>query len=200
MKAIEMLDKIKELRARTNVSMKTCKEVLEKCDFDVERAISYLRSNQIIKNENVSKNKAKQGVIASYIHHNQKVGCIVELRCQTDFVTRSKEFKKLAEDIAVHIVACNPKYVSRDEIPIDWIDGERSIAKCQIKDCEKKPEKLLEKIIDGKMNSVFQNNCLIEQKFVKDEKITIQQLINDSINKFQENIFVQNFHILRVDV
>jgi len=195
-----MLDKIKELRTRTNVGVKTCKEVLGKCDFDVEKAISYLRSNQIIKNENLSKSKSKEGTIASYVHHNQKVGCIVELRCQTDFVARSEEFKKLAEDIALHIVASDPKYISKGNISLGWIDGERSIAKHQIKDYDKKPKELLDKIIDGKMNSVFQRVCLLEQKFVKNEKITVQQLIDDSINKFQENIFVQNFHILRIDV
>jgi len=195
-----LLDKIKELRSRTNVGVSICKEALEKCDYDIEKAISYLRSNQMIKNENLSKNKTKQGVVVSYIHHNQKVGCILELRCQTDFVARSKEFKKLAEDIALHIVASNPQYISKDEIPIEWIDGERSIAKLQIKDFDKKSEELLDKIIDGKINSVFQRVCLLEQKFIKNEKITIQQLIDDSIIIFQENIFVKNFHILRIDV
>ena len=184
--------KVKELRDKTNAGMMDCKEALTATDGDFDKAIEYLRKKGLSAATKRSSRAAKEGTIASYIHMEGRIGVMVEVNCETDFVAKTDNFKTMARDIAMHIAATNPKYVNSEEIPEKELNSEREIYKEQAL-AEGKPEKVLDRIVDGKLKKYYEEVCLLDQKFVKDTDVTVQDLVNNLIASSGENIVVRRF-------
>ncbi|WP_333655683.1 translation elongation factor Ts [Dissulfurispira sp.] len=184
-------DKVKELREKTNAGMMDCKKALLESGGDMEKAIDILRQKGLATAAKKAGRPASQGLIDSYIHMN-KLGVLVEINCETDFVAKTDDFKELARDIAMHIAAANPTYVSREDIPQDVIEREREIYRAQVTN---KPPQVVEKIIDGKLEKFFSDTCLLEQVFIKDPegKQKIKDLITEKVAKLGENIVLRRF-------
>ncbi|MBW2595557.1 MAG: translation elongation factor Ts [Deltaproteobacteria bacterium] len=183
---------VKELRDKTNAGMMDCKEALSASGGDLEKAVEYLRKKGLSAATKRSSKAAKDGVVASYIHMNGKIGVMVEVNCETDFVAKTDNFRTMAKDIAMHIAAANPTYLKPDDVPEDVIGRENSIYREQAL-AEGKPEKIIDRIIEGKVKKFYEEVCLLNQKFVKDMDITIQTLVNNMIAKTGENIVVRRF-------
>lgn len=183
---------VKELRTKTGAGMMDCKEALAASEGDFEKAIDYLRKKGMSAATKRSSKAAKDGAIASYIHMGGKIGVMVELNCETDFVAKTADFQALAKDLAMHVAASNPRYVRADEIPADALEREKEIYRSQLAE-EKKPEKIWEKIIEGKLSKYYEEVCLMNQKFVKNTDLTIDTLISNMIAKTGENIVVRRF-------
>jgi len=180
---------VKDLREKTGAGMMDCKEALTASDGDFEKAIDYLRKKGMSAATKRSSKAAKDGTIATYIHMGGKIGVMVELNCETDFVAKTDNFQTMAKDLAMQVAATNPIYVSPQEIPEDALEREKDIYRSQLL-AEKKPEKIWEKIIEGKLNKFYEEVCLVNQKFIKDDSITIATLINNMIAKTGENIIL----------
>jgi len=187
---MNVMDAIKTLRYKTSAGMMECKEALKESAGNIEKAVEILRKKGIAKAAKKSERIAGQGVIESYIHMGDRIGVLVEVNCETDFVARNNDFRKLTREIAMQIAAANPMYVSKEEIPEEVIEKEREICASQVKD---KPENVTEKIVDGKMAKYFSEVCLIEQPFIKDPNVTIKDLITQTIATIGENIVVKRF-------
>lgn len=183
---------VKELREKTGAGMMDCKKALTETGGDFDKAINYLREKGIAKAASKAGRSTKEGVIASYIHPGDKLGVLVELNCETDFVARTTEFRTLAKDICMQIAATNPLAVSREGIDPKVIEEEMAIYRQQALN-EGKPEKILDKIVAGKLDKYYAEVCLMEQPFVKDGEKTITDIINDAIAKIGENISVKRF-------
>ncbi len=183
---------VKELREKTGAGMMDCKKALTETGGDFDKAINYLREKGIAKAASKAGRSTKEGVIASYIHPGDKLGVLVELNCETDFVARTTEFRTLAKDICMQIAATNPHAVSREGIEPKVIEEEMAIYRQQALN-EGKPEKILDKIVAGKLDKYYAEVCLMEQPFVKDGEKTITDIINDAIAKIGENISVKRF-------
>lgn len=181
---------IQELRARTGVSIMDCKHALEEANGDIEEAINVLRKKGALKAQKKAVRATQSGIIDSYIHPNNKVGVLLDLRCETDFVAMNEEFKSLAHEICLHIAAMNPDYISVDDVPQDVLEAEKKIYEEQFAG---KPEEMLAKIIEGQMKKFASDNCLLSQPYVKNEDITIEELINNTVAKIGENIKVAAF-------
>lgn len=179
-----------ELRARTGAGLMDCKKALKESDGDENKAIDYLRKKGIASAAKKADREASDGLIEAYIHFGGKVGVLIELNCETDFVAKTDDFKALAHDIAMHIAASNPLCVTREEVPAEMIEKEREIAASQITG---KPENIVEKIVNGKIEKVYQDNVLLEQSYVKNPDQTIEQLLKEQITKLGENIIVRRF-------
>jgi elongation factor Ts len=184
--------KVKELRTKTGAGMMDCKEALQASDGDFEKAIEYLRKKGLSAATKRSSKAAKEGTIASYIHMQGRIGVLVEVNCETDFVAKTDDFKNLAKDVAMQIAATNPVYVNPDEVPEEILEKERGIYRDQLK-TEGKPEKMWDKIIPGKLKKYYEEVCLTEQKFIKDQNITVSTLVNNLIAKTGENIKIRRF-------
>jgi len=191
------LDLIKELRARTGAGISDCKKALEEANGDIEKAIDILRERGIAKAVKKSGRVTNEGVIAAYIHPGSQLGVLVEVNCETDFVARTDEFKKLADEIALQIAASSPEYVSREDVPQDVIEKEKEIYRKQLEE-EGKPANVIDRIIEGKIETFFKEHCLLEQPYLRDESITIEELIKEHIAKFGENITVRRFARFKV--
>ncbi|OQX56389.1 MAG: elongation factor Ts [Candidatus Cloacimonas sp. 4484_209] len=191
------IEKIKELRERTGAGVLDCKKALQETNGDIDKAIEYLRKSGIAKAEKKLMRKTQEGVISAYIHPGDRLGVIVELNCETDFVAKTDDFKKLAKDIAMQIAATNPLSIKREDVPQEIIEKEKSIYKTQVED-SKKPEKIIDKIVDGKLNKFFKEVCLLEQPFVKDSSISVEDYIKEYIAKLGENITVKRFARFRI--
>lgn len=187
-----MLDKIKQLRVETGVSFAECKKALEEAGGDIDKALVVLKKASLKTAEKKSERETGTGIIEAYIHLNGKVGAFVDLRCETDFVAKNPEFKNFAHDIALQIAALKPKFVCREDI--SEMVKEELVAVFK-KETEKlnKPQEVLEKIITGKMESVYKEEVLMEQSFVKNQDITVSDLIKQAIQKFGENIKIARF-------
>ena len=185
-------DMVKELRIKTNAGMMDCKEALAASNGDFEKAVDYLRKKGMSAATKRSSKAAKDGTIAFYIHMGGKIGVLVELNCETDFVAKTEAFQVLAKDLAMHVAASNPVYVRPEEIPTDALEREKEIYKSQLL-TEKKPEKIWDKIIDGKLRKYYEEVCLLHQKFIKNTDITVETLVNEMIAKTGENIIVRRF-------
>jgi elongation factor Ts len=172
--------------------MMDCKEALAAASGDFEKAIDYLRKKGMSAATKRSSKAAKDGTIASYIHMGGKIGVLVEVNCETDFVAKTEDFLSMARDIAMHVAASNPLYVRADEIPPEALEREKSIYREQLT-AEKKPEKIWDKIIDGKLKKYYEDVCLVDQKFIKNTDITIGILISNMIAKTGENIVIRRF-------
>lgn len=186
------VDMVKELRIKTNAGMMDCKEALAASDGNFEKAIDYLRKKGMSAATKRSSKAAKDGTIAFYIHMGGKIGVLVELNCETDFVAKTEAFQALAKDLAMHVAASNPIYVRPEQIPADALEREKEIYKSQLL-TEKKPEKIWDKIIDGKLKKYYEEVCLLQQKFIKNTDITVETLVNEMIAKSGENIIVRRF-------
>lgn len=183
---------VKELRVKTGAGMMDCKEALTTSDGDFEKAIDYLRKKGMSAATKRSSKAAKDGAVASYIHMGGKIGVLVEVNCETDFVAKTEDFQALARDLAMQVAASNPLYVNADEISEKALDREKEIYRSQLLE-EKKPEKIWEKVIEGKLKKYFAEVCLMDQKFIKNTDITVGTLVSNMIAKTGENIIVRRF-------
>jgi elongation factor Ts len=170
--------------------MMDCKKALEESNGDLETAIDILRKRGQIVALKKAGRCAREGSIASYIHLNSKIGVLLEVNCETDFVARSDDFKQVIKDVSMHIAATSPSYVSREEVPAHILEKEKSILKESVKN---KPENVVEKIIQGKLEKFYSEVCLLDQFFVKNDKITIRDYLNELIGKIGENILIRRF-------
>jgi elongation factor Ts len=186
------IDKIKQLREETNVSVTECKKALIEAKEDIEKAKEILRKwGQDISGKRIDR-EVKQGIIESYIHPNKKVGVLVELRCESDFVARSGEFQKLAHEICLQIAAMKPLFLKEEDIPDDFLDGERKIYQEQFKNSGK-PQKIVDQIIEGKLEKYKEEISLLSQPWIRDETKTIKNLLDEFISKAGENIVLRKF-------
>ena len=183
---------VKELRQKTGAGVLACKEALGANDGDIEKAIKFLREKGTAIAEKKAGRTAHDGVIASYIHTGSRIGVMIEVNCETDFVARTDEFKNLVMDIAMQIAAKRPLYVRKEDVPEDEIEREKSILKTQALN-EGKPENIIEKIIVGRIEKFFSNVCLLEQEFIKDPDKTIGNLVTEKIATIGENIIIRRF-------
>jgi len=183
---------VKELREKTGAGMMDCKKALSESGGDFDKAADYLREKGIAKAAGKSGRTTKEGIVASYIHPGSKLGVLVEINCETDFVARTDDFQAFAKDIAMQIAAANPAAVTREEIDPELTEKERSIYRQQAVN-EGKPEKIIDKIVDGKLEKFYSEICLMEQAFVKDSEKTITDLLNETIAKLGENIGIKRF-------
>jgi len=183
---------VKELRTKTSAGIMDCKEALKACQGNLEKAIEYLRKKGINTASSKFKRQALSGKVESYIHLYGKIGVLVEVNCETDFVANTEEFKNFVKDIAMQIAATNPKYITRNDVPKSIIDKEKEIFYAQMEKTNK-PAKILEKIVEGKLEKYFQENCLLEQPFIKDDSKTVNELLLETIGKLGENIIIKRF-------
>jgi elongation factor Ts len=183
---------VQELRAKTNVGMMDCKRALVESDGDMEKAIELLRTRGIAKAEDRAHRAAKEGLITSYIHTGSKLGVMLEVNSETDFVARTDQFQTFARDLAMHIAASAPVAVSRDELDESSIERERWIFRQQALD-EGKPERVLDRIVDGRVEKYFQEVCLMEQPFVKDPDKTVRDMLMELIAQCGENVTIRRF-------
>ena len=183
---------VKELREKTGIGIMDCKSALIEAKGDIQEAIKILRKRGLAKAEQKAARTANEGLIGSYVHIGGKIGVLVEVNCETDFVARNEEFQQLVKDIAMQIAAAEPKYLSRQDIPPEIIQQEREIYSCQLKNSNKSP-KVMEKIIDGKLEKFYADVCLYEQPFIRNQSITIEELISSKIAKMGEKIAISRF-------
>ncbi len=183
---------VQELRAKTNVGMMDCKRALVESDGDMEKAIELLRTRGIAKAEDRAHRAAKEGLITSYIHTGSKLGVMLEVNSETDFVARTDQFQTFARDLAMHIAASAPVAVSRDELDESSIERERRIFRQQALD-EGKPERVLDRIVEGRVEKYFQEVCLLEQPFVKDPDKTVRDMLMELIAQCGENVSIRRF-------
>jgi len=186
------VEQIKQLRADTGASMMACKNALEETNGDTDKAIDILRKKGEAKAAKRAERNTGQGVIASYIHSNNKIGVLVHLGCETDFVAKNDDFQNLARDIAMHVAASAPMYLSPNDVPSELIEKEREIWEDQLKK-EGKPEKIWDQIMGGKEKKFREEMALLTQPFVKNPDLTVEDLLKDSINKIGENIKLEKF-------
>jgi elongation factor Ts len=185
---------VKELREKTGLGMMDCKKALVETSGDIEKAVEFLRKKGALKAESKSDRVTSEGTIGSYIHMGGKVGVLLEINCETDFVAKSDDFTGLVKDIAMHITATKPLYVRREDVPAEFIAKEKEIMLAQdAENLAKKPEEIREKIMTGKVDKLLADICLLEQAFVKDPDKTIQDLVKEKIAKLGENITVKRF-------
>ena len=184
------VDLIKRLREKTNAPMMDCKKALMEANGDLKTAIDLLKKRGQIVAFKKAGRTAKEGVIASYIHSNSKIGVLLEVNCETDFVARSEEFRIFAKDVCMQIAASSPAYVSREKVPKTIIEREKDIFKEQLKG---KPEKVKEKIIEGKLEKFYSEVSLMDQPFIKDQNISIKECLAILIGKIGENIIIRRF-------
>ncbi|MCK4354850.1 elongation factor Ts [Candidatus Parcubacteria bacterium] len=186
------LEQIKQLRMETDVSYTECKKALEETSGDVEKAKEVLRKwGKELAGKKAGR-EANQGVVESYIHPNKKVGVLVELRCETDFVAKSEQFQKLAHEVCLQIAATKPLFLTEDDIPENFLDKERKIYQEQVKDSGK-PEQIIKQIIEGKLAKYKKEVCLVQQPYIRDDSKTIKNLIEEAVAKLGENIRIEGF-------
>jgi len=183
---------VKELREMTNAGMMDCKKALQQAGGDMGEAVKFLREKGLSSAAKRSHRAANEGKIFYYIHSNEKLGVLLELNCETDFVARTQDFIDLGRNLAMQVAAANPTVVLREQIPADILAGEKEIYRNQALQSGK-PEKVLDKIIEGKLEKFYHESVLLEQPFIKDDKITVEDLIKETIGKLGENIIVKRF-------
>lgn len=185
---------VKKLREMTEAGMMDCKRALVATDGNMDEAVKYLREQGILKGNKKAGRIATEGIVDSYIHLYGKIGVLVEVNCESDFVAQSDKFKELVHNIAMHIAAASPLYVSAEEVPAAVIESEKEIARALELNAEKpKPEAVIEKIVDGKVKKYFKDNCLLEQLYVRDTSKTIQQLVTEATATIGEKISIRRF-------
>ena len=184
-------DRVKELREKTGAGMMECKKALTESKGDFEKAIDCLRQKGLATAAKKASRSASEGLVSSYIHMD-KIGVLLEVNCETDFVAKTDDFKGLVKDIALHIAAANPSYLSHEDVPQDIIEREKDIYKAQVAN---KPPQVVEKIVEGKLAKFFGDMCLLEQAFVKDpeQKLKVKELVTEKIAKLGENIVIRRF-------
>jgi elongation factor Ts len=183
---------VRDLRDKTGAGMMDCKRALADSGGDLEKAIVALREKGLAAAAKRSARAASEGLVGSYIHAGGKIGVLIEVNCETDFVARTPEFQSLVKDLAMQVAAANPHYVQRQDVPADAVDSERSIYRAQASGSGK-PAAVVEKIIDGKLDKFFSDVCFLEQPFIKDPQRTVGQLVTDAVAHMGENIVVRRF-------
>ena len=183
---------VKQLREKSGAGMMDCKNALKECDGDIEKASDFLRKKGLATAAKRAGRAMSEGVIESYIHMGGKLGVIVEVNCETDFVAKNDDFKAFAKNVAMHIAATGPVGIKEEDVPEEVVNREREVYRGQALELGK-PEKMIEKIVDGKMNKFFKENCLMNQAYVRNPDLTIADLINELIAKIGENITIKRF-------
>jgi elongation factor Ts len=183
---------VKQLRERTGAGMMDCKKALLECAGEMDKAIEFLRQKGLATVAKKAGRSAQAGVIESYVHLAGRIGVIVEVNCETDFVARNPEFTSFAHDIAMQVAAARPVWVSREDVAPDVVQQERSVQKARALE-EGKPEKVVDRIVEGRMDKFFTETCLLEQPFIKDDSITVRDLLNQKIALFGENMQIRRF-------
>lgn len=183
---------VKELREKTGVGMMECKKALTEAKGDLAKATDILRERGIALAEKKAGRIATEGLVESYIHGGGRIGVLVEVNCETDFVTKTDEFKNFVKDVAMHIAAANPLYLNREEVPEDVIQKERDILRQQAIN-EGKPEQIIDKMVEGRVEKFYKDVCLLEQPFIKDPDLTVESLLKEKIAKIGENMNVRRF-------
>lgn len=186
------LDQIKKLREATGSGILDVKEALQNSDGDFDKAVDYLRQKGLAKAAKRSDRDASEGVVELYSHGDGRVGVMVEINCETDFVARSDEFRKFAHEVALQIAAAAPKWIKEDQIPDDVIEHEKEIARARYKE-EGKPDNIIDKILEGMVEKFKKESCLLQQAYIRDEELTIQELMHEKIASLGENIVVRRF-------
>jgi elongation factor Ts len=181
---------VKQLREKTNAGMMDCKKALVETDGDLEKAENLLRKKGIASASKKASRSAKEGIVASYIHLQGKVGVLVDVNCETDFVAKNEIFREFVKDITLHIAAAHPTYVSRDQVPSDVIEREREIYRAQV---QGKPANVVDKIVEGKLDKFFGSVCLLDQAFIKNPDQSIRDLVSAKIAELGENIVIRRF-------
>ncbi len=190
-------EQVKALRDATGAGMMDSKRALEATNGDFEKAKDWLRLKGMAKAGAKSTRTAREGIIATYVHHNHQLGVLVEINSESDFVARNDEFRHLAHEIAVHIAAAEPRYLRREDVPQGVLDRERAIFEAQASE-QKKPANVIEKIVQGKLNDFYKREVLLDQPFAKDDKRTVDQLLKEAIAKLGENITISRFARFKV--
>ena len=188
---------VKELRDRTGAGYAACREALIEGQGDVEQAINVLRKKGQAAAMKKAQRVTSEGLVGSYIHAGGKIGVLVEVNCESDFVARTEDFQKLCHDVAMHVAALDPRFLRREEVTQEILDREREIYRDQAKQTGK-PEPVIEKIVSGKMEKFYEENCLYEQHFIRDEGVTIKELVDQAIAKMGENIAIRRFSRFKV--
>ena len=183
---------VKELRQRTGVGMMECKRALSETAGDIDKAIDYLRKQGMAAADRKSGREASEGLVESYIHPGNRVGVLIEVNCETDFVARTDEFQKLVRNLAMQVAATRPLAVRREDVPAAVVEREREIYRAQLV-AEGKPEAIVPKIVEGKLDKFFQTVALYEQPFIRDDKKTVEEIVKEAIAKIGENIRVRRF-------
>jgi elongation factor Ts len=183
---------VKELRERTNAGFADCRAALVEAGGDIEKAISVLRKKGQAAAAKKAQREASEGLVGSYIHAGGKIGVLVEINCESDFVARTNEFQQLCHDIAMHIAALDPRYVRREEVTPEMLEKEREIYSAQAR-ATGKPDAVIDKIVNGKMEKFYEENCLYEQHYIKDESVTIGEMISQAIANLGENMGIRRF-------
>lgn len=185
---------VQDLRIRTGVGMMDCKKALQESDGNIEKAIEFLREKGMASAAKKSGRIASQGIVDAYIHMGGKIGVIVEVNCETDFVARGDMFKEFVHNVALQIAAAKPSYVTKEEVPAEEIEKEKNILKAQaLNEEHPKPLAIIEKMVQGRINKFYQENCLMEQDFVKDTSMTISALLNEAVGAIGEKIAIRRF-------
>lgn len=183
---------VRELRDKTGAGMLDCKKALTESGGDIDKALVLLRERGLAAAQKKSSRVASQGLVSSYIHGGGKIGVLIEVNCETDFVARTPEFQDLVRELAMQVAAASPRFVRREEVPADSIEAERQIFRVQAAGTGK-PEAVVEKIVEGKVEKFFADICLLEQPFIKDPQRSVGQLVTDAVGKIGENIVVRRF-------
>jgi len=184
--------KVKELRERTGAGMMDCKKALAACDGDMDKAIDFLREKGLAAAAKKEGRIAAEGIVESYIHGGGRIGVLLEVNCETDFVARGDEFKLFVKDIAMQIAAANPQYLNKEDVPEEVLQHEREILRAQALN-EGKPEKIVEKMVEGRIEKFYKEVCLLEQAFIKDPDKTIRELVLEKTSKIGERIVIRRF-------
>lgn len=187
---MNFMDNVKSLRLKTSAGMMECKEALKESNGDIDKAVEILRKKGVAKAAKKADRTANQGIVESYIHMGSRIGVLVEVNCETDFVARNADFRKLTKELAMQVAASNPLYVAREDVPEESIEKEKEIYRSQITG---KPANVVEKIVEGKLEKYFSDVCLIEQPYIKDPNLRIKDLVTQLIATIGENIQVRRF-------
>ncbi|ABV33026.1 MULTISPECIES: translation elongation factor Ts [Pseudothermotoga] len=190
-------DMVKKLREMTGAGVMECKTALTEADGDFEKAVEVLRKRGAAVAQKKAGRLTKEGIVTSYIHFNDKIGVLLELGCETDFVARMPEFKELAYNLAKHVAAMNPKYVTREDVPEEVLEKEKEIYRAQLENSNK-PAAVVEKIVQGKLEKFYEEVCLYDQKYIFDDEKTVKEVVDELIGKIRENIRVTRFVRMRV--
>jgi elongation factor Ts len=188
---------VKDLRERTGAGFTACRDALVEANGDIEQAINILRKKGQAAAQKKAQRATSEGLVGCYIHAGGKIGVLVEINCESDFVARTEDFQKLCHDVSMHVAALDPRFLRREEVTPETLDRERDIYRAQAK-ATGKPEPVIEKIVAGKMEKFYEENCLYEQHFIKDEGTTVKELVDQAIAKLGENIAIRRFSRFKV--
>jgi elongation factor Ts len=188
---------VMQLREKTGAGIMDCKQALTECNGDMDSAVDFLRKKGLATAAKRAGRAMMEGVIQAYIHMDGKLGVLVEVNCETDFVAKNEDFNSFAKNLAMHIAATNPVAIRPEDVPEEMINKEKEIYRAQVLEMGK-PEKIADKIVDGKLQKYFKENCLLNQAYVRDPEITVEDLLNDMIAKIGENISIKRFARFRI--